>query len=250
MLAWVYDRAREASILSRLVVATDSDAIYSYCIASGFSVVMTSTEHRSGTERLIEVMERDSDAAQAADVYVNIQGDEPMVSAAHIDLLVSPFVQARVDETHEQLTGAGAASELAAAPGHAFPAQVSTLKVQISHQAALNPNAVKVVTNSRGLALYFSRAPIPYDRDGSAHARYYKHLGFYAYTAEALRQFRSLKPSPLELTESLEQLRFLEHGVPITVLETTEDTIGVDTEEDLERVEEYFRRMGLHSGPR
>ena len=119
----------------------------------------------------------------------------------------------------------------------------------MSLEAARDPNAVKVVTDSRGLALYFSRAAIPYDRDGSDHARYYKHLGFYAYTAEALRQFRSLAPSSLEQTECLEQLRFLENGIPITVLETTEDTIGVDTEEDLHRVEEYFRRMGLDAEP-
>lgn len=238
MIAWVYDRARGAAALNRLLVATDSDAILSYCRENGLAALMTSKEHASGTDRLVEVMEQESALGQAADIYVNIQGDEPMVSAAHIELLVRPFLE---------IGPRGASEGLARVA--AVPVPVSTLKVAISHEAALDPNAVKVVTDSRGLALYFSRAAVPYDRDGSGHAHYYKHLGFYAYTAEALYRFRSLKPSPLEQTECLEQLRFLENGIPIIVLETTEDTIGVDTEEDLQRVEEYFRRMGLDAGP-
>src|SRR5207245_11427039 len=118
--------------------------------------------------------------------------------------------------------------------------QVSTLKVAIGSDDAPNPNTVKVVTDFGGRALYFSRAPIPHDRDASGRARYYKHLGLYAYTADALEKFHRLPPSELELTEKLEQLRFLENGIPVTVIETSQDTIGVDTEED--RSEE--RRVG------
>jgi len=187
---------------------------------------MTSSHHLSGTDRLMEVMEREAADGCAADIYVNIQGDEPMVSAAHIDLLINGL----------------------RAPRDSIGAvQVSTLKVPASPEAAEDPNAVKVVTDRRGWALYFSRAPIPCRRDASRQATYYKHLGFYAYTAAALRQFQTLAPSPLERTEGLEQLRFLENGIPIIVIETSQDTIGVDTEEDLHRVEDYFRERGVGS---
>ena len=240
MVAWVYDRAREAAVLNRLLVATDSDAILSYCSKNGLAALITSSEHASGTDRLIEVMDQESASGRRADVYVNIQGDEPMVSAAHIELLVRPFL-----EVGTVVANDGLADLSAEAVRALVSAWVSTLKVPISREAACDSNAVKVVTDSSGLALYFSRAPIPYDRDGSGLARWYKQLGLYAYTAEALSRFRSLRPSQLEQTECLEQLRFLENGIPITVLETTEDTIGVDTEEDLHRVEEYFRQKGL-----
>ena len=103
-----------------------------------------------------------------------------------------------------------------------------------------------MVTDFGGRALYFSRATIPHDRDGSGRARYYKHLGLYAYTADALGKFHDLTPSELELTEKLEQLRFLENGIPVTVIETSQDTIGVDTEEDFRKVEEYFRGIVNH----
>lgn len=217
MIDWVYRRARQSSALDRLVVATDSKEILTYCAENGLQAVFTSSRHASGTDRLVEVVEQEAAAGHPADIYVNIQGDEPMVRAAHIDLLLK-----------------GLQAPIVAAP-------VSTLQVAISSQAAADPNAVKVVTDARGLALYFSRAPIPYDRDASGEAKYYKHLGFYAYTIDALRRFRTLEPSPLERTERLEQLRFLENGIPIAVLETDQDTIGVDTEEDLRRVEKYFR---------
>jgi 3-deoxy-manno-octulosonate cytidylyltransferase (CMP-KDO synthetase) len=222
------------------LVATASDAILSYCSKNGLAALITSSEHASGTDRLIEVMEQESASGRRADIYVNIQGDEPMVSAAHIELLVRPFLGVETVVAKD-----GLADLPAEAVGASVSAQVSTLKVPISREAARDPNVVKVVTDSSGLALYFSRAAIPYDRDDSGPARWYKHLGLYAYTAEALSRFRSLRPSPLEQTECLEQLRFLENGIPITVLETTEDTIGVDTEEDLHRVEKYFRQTGL-----
>jgi 3-deoxy-manno-octulosonate cytidylyltransferase (CMP-KDO synthetase) len=215
MIAWVYWRARQAQGLDRLLVATDSAEIAAYCRASEIPVEMTSPTHRSGTDRVVEVMAR-----EPADIYVNIQGDEPMVTAEHIELLRRPFRE--VPDT-----------------------RVSTLKVAISAEQAANPNNVKVVTDVRGRALYFSRALIPHDREGSGRVRYYKHLGLYAYAAEALRQFHALRPSQLEQHERLEQLRLLENGIPITVVETAQDTIGVDTQEDLQEVEEYFRRHGI-----
>jgi 3-deoxy-manno-octulosonate cytidylyltransferase (CMP-KDO synthetase) len=215
MIAWVYHRARQARALDHLLIATDSDEILTYCRQAGIPAQMTSSAHRSGTDRVVEIMGR-----EPADIYVNIQGDEPMVTAEHIELLLRPF---------------------AGAPG----TQVSTLKVAISSEEARNPNNVKVVTDASGRALYFSRSLIPHDRDGTGQVQYYKHLGIYAYTAGPLRLFQSLPPSALEQHEKLEQLRLLENGIPIHVVETSQDTMGVDTEEDLKRVEEIFRRSGV-----
>jgi 3-deoxy-manno-octulosonate cytidylyltransferase (CMP-KDO synthetase) len=224
MIEWVYQRARRAPCLDGLVVATDSDEIFTYCCDRGIAVEMTSTEHRSGTDRLVEVMQRQREAGKAAEVYINIQGDEPMVSPAHIELLLAPFRQ--TPET-----------------------QVSTLKVPIGPESARDPNNVKVVTDAEGRALYFSRALIPYDRSdmASSHTQYYKHLGLYAYAAGALERFHRLPPSHLEQIEKLEQLRLLENGIPIVVRETSQDTIGVDAEEELQKVEDYFRRIGIRS---
>ncbi|MGD0695193.1 MAG: 3-deoxy-manno-octulosonate cytidylyltransferase [Terriglobia bacterium] len=215
MIVWVYEHSRRAACLDGLLVATDSTEIFDYCRSSNIPVQMTSAAHRSGTDRIVEVMSR-----ERAEVYVNIQGDEPMITAEHIELLLRPF---------------------AGAPG----TQVSTLKVAISPEEARDPNNVKVVTDHKGSALYFSRALIPHDRDGAGSARYYKHLGLYAYTAPALEKFHTFPPSALEQVEKLEQLRFLENNVPIMVVETTQDTIGVDTEEDLQKVEKYFRELGV-----
>jgi len=242
LLAWVYHRARKCALIDRLTVATDSGEISAYCEEHGMPAILTSDRHLSGTDRLIEVMDRDAELGQLADIYLNIQGDEPMVSATHIGLLIKPLVN-QIDEG-QAMSPAQARLGDGAEPRFQGRSrvQVSTLKVKVSAEEASDPNAVKVVTDSQGLALYFSRATIPYDRDRSGRASYFKHLGFYAYTAEALRRFRSLPPSPLEQLEQLEQLRFLENGIPIAVVETAEDTIGVDTEEDLRRVEEHFRR--------
>jgi 3-deoxy-manno-octulosonate cytidylyltransferase (CMP-KDO synthetase) len=216
MIAWVYERARQAAVLDDLLVATDAEEIYRYCTESHISALMTSAEHCSGTDRLVEVMGR-----RPAEIYVNIQGDEPMITVEHLDLLLRPFRER---------------------PG----TEVSTLKVAISPEQARPPSNVKVVTDINGRALYFSRAVVPFERDGTGQARYYKHLGLYAYTAAALAKFQTLPASPLEQLEKLEQLRFLESGISIIVMETSQDTIGVDTEEDLQRVEEYFRLQTGH----
>jgi len=224
MIEWVYQRARRARCLDGLVVATDSAEVFTCCRDRGMEVEMTSTEHCSGTDRLVEVMHRQRETGQAAGVYVNIQGDEPTVSAEHIELLLAPFSQA--PET-----------------------QVSTLKVAIGLEDARDPNNVKVVTDAQGRALYFSRALIPHDRSDVASSRvqYYKHLGLYAYATGALERFHRLPPSPLEQIEKLEQLRLLENGIPIIVRESLQDSVGVDAEEDLQKVEEYFRRIGVCS---
>ncbi len=214
MIAWVYHRARRAPSLNHVLVATDSREIMDYCREAAIPAQMTSDAHRSGTDRVVEVMGR-----EPADIYVNIQGDEPMVTAGHIELMLRPFRESS-------------------------DVQVSTLKVAITAEEARNPNNVKVVTDLAGRALYFSRAPIPHDRDPSGQVQYFKHMGLYAYSAATLKKFQTLAPSALEQHEKLEQLRLLENGVPIHVVETREDTIGVDTEEDLKKVEELFRREG------
>lgn len=245
MIAWVYDRARTSPLLDRLTLATDSDAILSYCRSHAIPAVRTSAQHRTGTSRLIEVLEEEARRDAAADVYVNIQGDEPMVTSHHIELLLKPFMEATLAGNSGSQLQPPTATAQRASPQDSKDVRVSTLKVAIDSAAAADPNAVKVVTDTQDRALYFSRARIPCDRDATGQARYYKHLGFYAYSAEALRRFSSLPCSPLEEIEQLEQLRFLESGIPITVIETSEDTIGVDTEEDLRRVEDYFRDTGI-----
>jgi len=205
MLYWVYKNARKSGLLADLLVATDSDKVMQYCEGEAIPVMLTG-RHPSGTDRLREVMERIE-----ADVYINIQGDEPMLRPDHIEAVVSPFLTA--------------------------DARVATLKVAIDEAAALDPNNVKVVTDDCGRALYFSRHPIPFDRDATGRVKRYKHIGIYAYTKAALTLFHSLPESSLESAEKLEQLRFLQHGVAIHVVETPFDTVGVDTEADLERVD-------------
>jgi 3-deoxy-manno-octulosonate cytidylyltransferase (CMP-KDO synthetase) len=215
MIAWVYENARQAKCLDHLLVATDSPEIESYCRENGIPALITSREHKSGTDRLAEVM-----AKEPAEIYVNIQGDEPMITSDHVERLLRPFNESPAT-------------------------RVSTLKVAIDSETALDPNVVKVVTDLTGRALYFSRARIPWDRDGSGAVQYYKHQGFYAFSAAALKMFHQLPPSPLEKLEKLEQLRFLENGIDIAVKESSHDTVGVDTEEDLQRVEEHFRRLQI-----
>ncbi len=213
MLQHVFSRARRSELLSDLVVATDSREVFDYCARAGIKALMTSGSHQSGTDRIHEVM-----GNMPADIYVNVQGDEPMIRPEHLSVLLRPFFED-------------------------VSVQVTTLKTQISPEEARNPNCVKVVTGASGSALYFSRSAIPYGRDQTAEARYFKHLGIYAYSRAALDRFHRLPQSELEQAERLEQLRFLEHGIPIHVAETPHNTIGVDTEEDLIQVERYFQQL-------
>ena len=171
---------------------------------------MTSSAHRSGTDRVHEVAQM-----VAADVYVNVQGDEPLARREHLEALLKLMANENV--------------------------QVGTLKTPCAAEDVNNPNAVKVVTALDGRALYFSRATIPFDRDRTGEVRYFKHLGFYAYRKAALDAFCLWPESQLERSERLEQLRFLDNGVAIHVAETPFDTVGVDTEEDLRRVEGILR---------
>jgi 3-deoxy-manno-octulosonate cytidylyltransferase (CMP-KDO synthetase) len=204
MIGHVYRAVRGCPDLDEVIVATDSDEILEVCQRQGWNARMTSPQHRSGTERVHEIAE-----AVPADVYVNVQGDEPMTRREHmetiLDLMADPAIQ------------------------------VGTLKTACAAADVPNPNAVKVVTDQFGRALYFSRATIPYDSDGSG-TSYYKHLGIYAYRKPALDRFVALPPSSLELSEQLEQLRFLDNRISVYVSETPHDTVGVDTEEDLQRV--------------
>jgi 3-deoxy-manno-octulosonate cytidylyltransferase (CMP-KDO synthetase) len=214
MLAYVYEAARACSQLQDVIVATDSDEIASVCRQNGWSWRLTSPQHRSGTDRVHEVAQ-----AIEADVYVNVQGDEPLARREHLDVLLGLMEREGVE--------------------------VGTLKTPCSPEDVTNPNAVKVVTALDGRALYFSRAPIPFDRDNSGQVRCYKHLGFYAYRKAALDAFCAWPESELERSERLEQLRFLDHGIAIHVAETPFDTVGVDTEEDLRRVERILRERKL-----
>jgi 3-deoxy-manno-octulosonate cytidylyltransferase (CMP-KDO synthetase) len=208
LIGAVYEAVRSSPLLADVLVATDSEEIMRLCREQGWKAQMTSPAHRSGTERVQEVSGR-----EAADVYINVQGDEPLVRAEHIATLL------RVMDEPE--------------------AQVGTLMTPAAEVDIPNPNAVKVVTDLTGRALYFSRATIPFDRD-TARPRYFKHLGFYAYRKSALDCFVKLPESSLEKSERLEQLRFLENGIPIFVGETPHDSVGVDTEEDLLRVIEIL----------
>ncbi len=210
LIVRVYEAVRSCSMLDDVVVATDSDEISDVCRRHGCKAQLTSASHRSGTERVHEISDLIS-----ADVYLNVQGDEPLTRPEHISALIELMSDSDIP--------------------------VGTLKTSAKSGDVNNPNVVKVVTDCCGRALYFSRATIPHDRDSAGVATYFKHLGLYAYRKAALDRFVSLPESLLERSERLEQLRFLENGIPIHVKETLYDSVGVDTEDDLRNVEEILR---------
>jgi len=211
MISWVYEAARNSKLLDDVIIATDSGEIMDVCRQNDYNARMTSHACKSGTERVYEIS-REVDA----DVYVNVQGDEPLTRPEHLDALVQLMQKKTV--------------------------KVGTIKTRCTQPDITNPNAVKVVCDKNGKALYFSRATIPFDRDKTGKVEYFKHLGFYAYRKPALEKFVTWPESQLELSERLEQLRFLDNGISLHVTETPFDTIGVDTEEDLRRVEDILRR--------
>jgi 3-deoxy-manno-octulosonate cytidylyltransferase (CMP-KDO synthetase) len=213
MLGWVYRAALGCRQLDQVLIATDSEEVTAYAGSQGWPSILTPSTLISGTDRVHAVAELID-----ADIYVNIQGDEPLLRPEHIDLLLRPFARTAA-------------------------AEVTTLSTPCPPEQIQNPNAVKVVTAADGRALYFSRATIPHHRDGGWGCN--KHLGLYAYRKSALQRFARLPPSPLESVERLEQLRLLENGIAIYVEETAVDTIGVDTEEDRLAVERILER--LHS---
>jgi 3-deoxy-manno-octulosonate cytidylyltransferase (CMP-KDO synthetase) len=210
MLGWVYRAALACPQLDQVLVATDSTEVVAYADSQGWPSIMTSAALASGTDRVHAVA-----ALVDADIYVNIQGDEPLLRPEHIDALLHPFARTN--------------------------AEVTTLSTPCTPEEINDPNAVKVVTANDGRALYFSRATIPYQRGTPLAHR--KHLGIYAYRKAALRRFAELPPSPLESCERLEQLRLLEEGISIHVVHTPWDTIGVDTEKDLLAVERVLREQ-------
>ncbi len=206
VVRWVYERAAQARSISDVLVATPDQEIADVVSAFGGRAVMTSALHRSGTDRVAEAAQTTS-----ADIVVNVQGDEPLISPDSIDRAVEPLV--------------------------ADPqAEMASLMMRVDRVSAADPNLVKVVVDRQGFALYFSRSLIPYDRDGGADAPVYGHIGLYAYRRDFLIRFAALEPTPLEKSESLEQLRAIEHGFRIRMMEVAERPLGVDTPEDLERV--------------
>jgi 3-deoxy-manno-octulosonate cytidylyltransferase (CMP-KDO synthetase) len=208
LLAYTYRAVCACPLLDDVMIATDSEEIMDVCRKNNWRARMTSAKCRNGTERVQEIAN-----SLVAEIYVNVQGDEPLIRPEHIaallDVMKGPDVQ------------------------------VGTLKSLASAPDIQNPNAVKVVTDSGGRALYFSRATIPFDREGSR-PTYYTHLGLYAYRKSALDRYCSLPESLLERSERLEQLRFLENGIPVYLAETKHDTLRVDTEEDFQRLQQIL----------
>jgi len=212
MVEWVWRAAAASNLMDPVVVATDSDEVADACRERGIPVAMTSPECASGSDRVREAA-RQIDA----DVYVNIQGDEPTLTPDFFPPLLQLFERAEVE--------------------------VATLAVRCPALEIADPNAVKVVTALDGRALYFSRATIPFDRDQEGCGGYRKHLGIYAYRKAALERFAALPPSWIERVERLEQLRLLDNGIDIYVATAPRDTIGVDTEADLERAEAILSKI-------
>ncbi len=215
MICRVLERARCARKPDKVIVATDDERICDAVRAEGGEALMTRTDHLTGTDRLAEVAE----AYPAVDLIVNVQGDEPLIEPSLIDDLIAPF---EMDENLPMAT-------------------VMTRMEDAEEQ--LDPNNVKVVVDKLGYALYFSRSLVPYPR--AAAGPVYKHIGIYAYRRDFLLRYARLEPTPLEKAESLEQLRALENGYGIRVLETDCRFVGVDTAEDLALVNKLYREMGL-----
>ncbi len=213
MIEWVYKRAKEANI-DELVVATDDKRIYDKVLNFGGKAVMTSSEHENGTQRIIEVI--NIEEYKNYDFVINIQGDEPLIDIKSINLLSNNY--------------------------RAEKSEIVTLKKELHDMKDVeNPNIVKVITDFNDNAIYFSRSVIPYDRDKKVVPKYFKHIGIYGYTTKFLNELNNLQDGILEKIESLEQLRFIENGYKIKVLETDSNVIGVDTQEDLENVIKYIK---------
>ncbi len=214
LIARVYERAIKAKLPALVIVAVDDERVKEAVEKAGGRAVMTKKEHNTGSDRIAEVAGLYPDA----DVIINIQGDEPLIEPALIDELARQF------ESDPNL-------------------QMATVKAPMGRKEALEPGNVKVVTDKDGYALYFSRSLLPYPRNENC-AKVYKHIGIYAYRRDFLLSYTKLPATPLEQAESLEQLRALENGYKIKVIDTDKQFIGVDTPEDLERVRKYFAKQG------
>jgi len=215
MVQHVYERASRAQTVHRVIVATDDQRILDAVKSFGGEARMTRTDHRTGTERIAEVA-----VHEPGDVFVNVQGDEPLIDPVAIDTAVGALLEEP-------------------------PAQVSTVATAIRHPGdIMDPNVVKTVLDFDGNALYFSRAPIPWIRDTQQklHVKYWKHLGLYVFQREALLEYPTLPQGELEKIEQLEQLRWLENGWKIRVAEVAHDAVSVDVPEDVARVEKLMQK--------
>jgi 3-deoxy-manno-octulosonate cytidylyltransferase (CMP-KDO synthetase) len=216
MIQRVYERAKLAKRAERVIVATDDERIIRVVEGFGGEARMTRSDHRTGTERVAEVA-----AHVAGDVFVNVQGDEPLLDPAAIDTGVDALLEDP-------------------------PASIATVATAIKTPAdIMDPNVVKVVLDFEGYALYFSRAPIPWVRDtvNKVHVNYWKHLGLYVFQRDALLEYATLPQGELERIEQLEQLRWMENGWKIRVAEVAHDAVSVDVPEDIARVEKLLRDM-------
>jgi 3-deoxy-manno-octulosonate cytidylyltransferase (CMP-KDO synthetase) len=212
MLEHVYERASLSTYLTSVIIATDDDRIRTVARSFGARVRMTRSDHLSGTDRVAEVASAEEDV----EIVVNIQGDEPLISPDAIDAAILPLV-------------------------HEPDLVMGTLKKRIEDPREItDPNVVKVVTNRTGDAVYFSRCAIPFARETSGGTPYFKHIGLYVYRRDFLLAYPALPVGPLEAAERLEQLRALENGFSIRVVETEYESLGVDTPQDLERVSKLF----------
>lgn len=213
MVQHVYERALLAKNAHKVIVATDDLRIFTAVKKFGGNVLMTSPEHQTGTDRVIEVSKRIN-----ADIFINVQGDEPLIRPEDIDSLIDQMLSNR-------------------------SCQVATLCHPVQKEDALDPNVVKIVRSMDGKALYFSRHLIPFAREDNHQAIYLKHVGIYGYTAELLKKYDKLPFSQLENMEKLEQLRLIEAGIAINAIEIDSMAQGVDTPEDLARVRQYMTRF-------
>jgi len=217
MLQHVWERASQARYLTSLIVATDDERIRDTAEFFGARVMMTREDHFSGTDRVAEAA-----SASQASIVVNIQGDEPMIDPAAIDAAILGLLNQQDSPN---------------------PAPMATLKKRIERPHEItDPNVVKVVTDREGNAIYFSRSPIPFLRNKTEEVAYFKHIGLYVYEREFLLGYADLPPGSLEQAERLEQLRALENGYKIHVVETEYESLGVDTPEDWERVAALFEK--------
>ena len=209
-----YENAVNFNIFDDVYVVTDNAQIFNEIISNGGKALMSSPNHQTGTDRIAEVaVNIDSD------IIFNIQGDEPFIKPEPLKLLIDAFEDSEVD--------------------------VATLMQKLIDKTQIDdPNYVKIVSDLKGFALYFSRSVIPYNRDSDANPDYYEHIGVYAFRKEALINFSRLSPTPLELSEKVEPIRFLEHGFRIKVIETNYMGIEIDTEEDLIRANNYILEKG------
>lgn len=212
MLQRVYEQSLKSKSLSKVIVATDDERIAKHVKDFGGDVAITSPDHQSGTDRCAEVLSQEKGNFS---VVINIQGDEPFIDPAQIDLLASCF--------------------------HNSKTQIATLIKKLDKEEDIrNPNIVKAIFNYHNEAIYFSRSPIPYRRNPEAEINYYKHIGIYGYKADVLTAITKLSMGNLEKAESLEQLRWVENGYPITVKETTSETLSIDTPDDLKKALDFL----------